>query len=72
MATQVGAGYHRPSTRPSSKDDYLTFIDKYDTWLFDCDGVIWNGDRIVEGAIETLAMLRSRSENVPRFMSKLT
>jgi len=40
------------------------FLDKYDTWLFDCDGVLWNGDKLVEGAKEVLEMLRRQSKSV--------
>jgi 4-nitrophenyl phosphatase len=40
---------------------YQALLDKYDTWLFDCDGVLWNGDRLVEGAKEALKLLRNQS-----------
>lgn len=46
-------------------DDYRTLLDKYDTFLFDCDGVLWNGDTIVDGTIEVLRMLRSKSMSFP-------
>jgi hypothetical protein len=42
-------------------DQYEALVDKYDTWLFDCDGVLWNGDRPVDGAKEVLEMLRRQS-----------
>ncbi|KAH6897254.1 HAD-like domain-containing protein [Thelonectria olida] len=38
------------------------FIDKFDTFLFDCDGVLWSGDHIFEGVPETIAMLRSKGK----------
>jgi hypothetical protein len=41
-------------------DDYSSLLDKHDTFLFDCDGVIWNGDSIVDGVIDVLSMLRSK------------
>jgi len=44
-----------------ARDQYEALLDKYDTWLFDCDGVLWNGDRAVEGAKEVLEMLRRQS-----------
>lgn len=44
-----------------ARDQYQALLDKYDTWLFDCDGVLWNGDQPVEGAKEVLAMLRRQS-----------
>lgn len=41
---------------------YQALLDKYETWMFDCDGVIWNGDRLVPGVVEVLKMLREKSE----------
>lgn len=42
-------------------DQYKALVDKFDTWLFDCDGVLWNGDAPVDGAKEVLEMLRKQS-----------
>ena len=39
--------------------DYAELIEKYDTFLFDCDGVLWNGEQVVQGAAEVMAYLRS-------------
>lgn len=36
------------------------FIDKFDTFLFDCDGVLWSGDHIFEGVPEVISLLRSK------------
>lgn len=44
--------------RLSSPSDYHGLLDKYDTWLFDCDGVLWQGDRLIEGVPEVLSLLR--------------
>lgn len=44
-----------------ARDQYEALVDRYDTWLFDCDGVLWNGDRPVDGAKEVLEMLRRKS-----------
>ncbi|KAJ7639761.1 HAD-like domain-containing protein [Mycena polygramma] len=52
------------SARLSSVADYETLLDKYDTWMFDCDGVLWHGDRLIDGAIEVLDLLRSRQKKV--------
>ncbi len=49
------------STRLSSAEDYASLIDKYDTWMFDCDGVLWHGDRLIDGAVDVLRLLRDRS-----------
>ena len=49
------------SVRISSPDEYAKLLDNYDTWLFDCDGVLWRGDHLIEGVTEVLDMLRRRS-----------
>ena len=49
------------SVRISSPGEYANLLDKYDTWLFDCDGVLWRGDHLIEGVTEVLDMLRRRS-----------
>ncbi|KAK5990004.1 4-nitrophenylphosphatase [Cladobotryum mycophilum] len=38
------------------------FIDQFDTFLFDCDGVLWSGDHVFEGIPETLSLLRSKGK----------
>ncbi|CAJ2510037.1 Uu.00g059370.m01.CDS01 [Anthostomella pinea] len=40
------------------------FIDQFDVFLLDCDGVLWSGDHLFEGIPETLEMLRSRGKRV--------
>lgn len=50
------------SIRLSTPEDYEGLLDKYDTWMFDCDGVLWSGDHSIDGAIQVLDILRSRSE----------
>lgn len=49
-------------TKLQSKEDYSKLLERYDNFLFDCDGVLWNGDRITPGAIEVLSYLRSQSD----------
>ena len=44
-----------------ARDQYEALLDRYDTWLFDCDGVLWNGDQSVDGAKDVLDMLRRQS-----------
>jgi len=29
--------------------------------MFDCDGVLWHGERLIDGTIEVLQMLRQKS-----------
>jgi hypothetical protein len=50
--------------RLSSKADYDALLDKYDTWLFDCDGVLWSGDHVLEGVTDVLGLLRRRGKVV--------
>ncbi|KAK3322539.1 4-nitrophenylphosphatase [Apodospora peruviana] len=38
------------------------FIDQFDVFLIDCDGVLWTGDHLFEGIVETLELLRSRGK----------
>ncbi|XDG01504.1 hypothetical protein ABKA04_001119 [Annulohypoxylon sp. FPYF3050] len=40
------------------------FLDKFDVFLLDCDGVLWSGDHLFEGIVETLEFLRSRGKRV--------
>lgn len=52
------------SKRLTSPDDYTALIDKFETFLFDCDGVIWKGPHLVPGVKEVIAWLRSKGEFV--------
>ncbi|KAI2639557.1 4-nitrophenylphosphatase [Hypomontagnella submonticulosa] len=40
------------------------FLDKFDVFLLDCDGVLWSGDRLFDGIVETLEMLRSKGKRI--------
>ncbi|KIN01711.1 hypothetical protein OIDMADRAFT_18622 [Oidiodendron maius Zn] len=40
------------------------FIDQFDIFLFDCDGVLWSGDHLFPGTVETLELLRSRGKKI--------
>jgi len=37
-------------------------VDSVETFIFDCDGVIWKGDSLIEGVPETIDMLRAMGE----------
>lgn len=39
-------------------NDPDTFLNSIDTFIFDCDGVIWRGDSLIPGIPETLAKLK--------------
>ncbi|KAA8900733.1 HAD-like domain-containing protein [Sphaerosporella brunnea] len=55
---------------PSSKkltgkpDEIAAFLDRFDVFLFDCDGVLWRGDKLLPKVVETLEMLRSKGKQV--------
>ncbi|KAJ3502444.1 hypothetical protein NLJ89_g8888 [Agrocybe chaxingu] len=52
------------SKRISSTEEYEALLDSYDTWLFDCDGVLWRGDHLIDGVVEVLDILRRRNKKV--------
>lgn len=52
------------SRKLSSSDDYAEILNRYDTWLFDCDGVIWSGDDKIAGAGEAVDLLRRQGKRV--------
>lgn len=39
-------------------------LDKYDTYLFDCDGVIWIGNELLPSVKETLELLQNKKKNL--------
>ncbi|EGC35089.1 hypothetical protein DICPUDRAFT_152608 [Dictyostelium purpureum] len=40
------------------------FVNSIDTFIFDCDGVLWLGSTIVEKAVETLQYLRALKKDI--------
>lgn len=50
------------STDPRAELQRL--LDKIDVFIFDCDGVIWKGDSLIEGAADALDYLRSLGKKV--------
>ncbi|CAH9108184.1 unnamed protein product [Cuscuta epithymum] len=47
-----------------SSHNFLVLLDSVDAFLFDCDGVIWKGDKLIDGIPETLHMLRSNGKKL--------
>ena len=39
-------------------------LDKTDVFIFDCDGVIWKGDSLIDGVPATLEMLRAAGKKI--------
>ena len=44
----------------NSKD----LFDRYDTFLFDMDGVLWQGNKIIQNSIETIQFLKEANKNI--------
>lgn len=53
-----------PSPPPflKSVEEYKTLLDSVDTFLLDCDGVIYHGSNVTPGVKETLRYLRELGE----------
>jgi 4-nitrophenyl phosphatase len=41
-------------------ENFEKLIENNDTFLFDCDGVIWRGNEPIKGSIEFLQFLRKK------------
>ncbi|KAI9592208.1 4-nitrophenylphosphatase [Syncephalis fuscata] len=52
------------STKLITKKAFDTFIDRFDTFLFDCDGVLWHGQHLIPGASKALEILRKREKRI--------
>ncbi|KAG7733844.1 hypothetical protein KL948_001046 [Ogataea haglerorum] len=52
------------SIKIASKSQVEDLLAKYDTFLFDCDGVLWLGDHLLPNIAETLDLLRSKGKKV--------
>ncbi|KAJ9566893.1 hypothetical protein OSB04_002859 [Centaurea solstitialis] len=52
------------STTHLSPTNVRHLLDSLDAFLFDCDGVIWKGDTLIDGVPQTLEMLRSKGKKV--------
>lgn len=48
----------------NSKEQAEKFLDEHDTFLFDCDGVLWRGTELLPHVRETLDLLRSRNKKL--------
>ncbi|XP_042519567.1 phosphoglycolate phosphatase 2 [Macadamia integrifolia] len=46
------------------RDSVKALVDSVEAFLFDCDGVIWKGDKLIEGVAQTLEMLRSMGKKL--------
>ncbi|XP_022724543.1 phosphoglycolate phosphatase 2 isoform X2 [Durio zibethinus] len=59
-----------PSPRSGAAAELLcgvnakALLDSVDAFLFDCDGVIWKGDKLIDGVSQTLDLLRSKGKKL--------
>lgn len=51
-----------PKYLTGDKEAINEFIDRFDVFLLDCDGVLWTGDHVFEGIPETIKLLRSKGK----------
>jgi len=47
-----------------NKDRINSIIDETETFIFDCDGVLWYGNKSIEGAVKFVNELKRREKNV--------
>lgn len=45
-----------------SQEEYEKLVDSVDTFLLDCDGVLYHGKQVVEGVRTVLDMLRKKGK----------
>jgi 4-nitrophenyl phosphatase len=48
----------------SNKEKRDAFLDKYDNFLFDCDGVLWEGTHMFDGVAEAMTLLREKGKEL--------
>ncbi|KAK3432278.1 hypothetical protein EUGRSUZ_E03839, partial [Eucalyptus grandis] len=49
---------------PLSSGNFRELFDSVDAFLFDCEGVIWKGDKLIDGVSQTLDLLRSKGKKL--------
>ncbi len=52
------------TTPPQRLHSIQALLNEVDAFLFDCDGVIWKGDKAIERAAEVIAFLRKNNKRV--------
>ncbi|CAO2837480.1 unnamed protein product [Amaranthus hypochondriacus] len=53
-----------PRASAQKLSDPNELINSVETFIFDCDGVIWKGDKLIDGVPETLDMLRAKGKRL--------
>ncbi|KAK5129725.1 hypothetical protein LTR08_002936 [Meristemomyces frigidus] len=60
----ISGAMSAPKYLTGDKAGIDAFIDKFDVFLFDCDGVLWSGEHLFPRVPETIAMLRQRNKQL--------
>lgn len=48
----------------TTAEDYAGIVNAFDVILLDCDGVVWEGDHVIDGVHETLKYLRREGKRI--------
>ncbi|KAM9922542.1 hypothetical protein OXX59_005755 [Metschnikowia pulcherrima] len=64
LEIEKAANTYKMSQKITTKTDAQNLLDKYDYFLFDCDGVIWLGDHLLPSVVETLELLKKQNKTV--------
>ncbi|XP_060184324.1 phosphoglycolate phosphatase 1A, chloroplastic-like [Lycium barbarum] len=62
MESTASSFVTKASAQPLTNPGEL--IDSVETFIFDCDGVIWKGDKLIDGVPETLDLLREKGKKL--------
>ncbi|AQK44459.1 Phosphoglycolate phosphatase 1A chloroplastic [Zea mays] len=63
-SVMAAAGAAAAAPAAAKLEDADALIDSVETFIFDCDGVIWKGDKLIDGVPETLDLLRSKGKRL--------
>lgn len=63
-SVMAAAGAAAAAPAAAKLEDADALIDSVETFIFDCDGVIWKGDKLIDGVLETLDLLRSKGKRL--------
>lgn len=64
MRKEARAPAPQPLALALTAADATHLLNSVDAFLFDCDGVIWMGDKLIDGVSQTLDFLRSHGKKV--------
>lgn len=63
MAAKAGNGAAARAHK-ATQEDKEALVKRVDAFIFDCDGVIWRGDSVIDGVPDTLDFLRSQGKKL--------